>query len=107
MEKIKAEHKARGATEREIARITRKPIPPDKIAQWDRDLKSALDELFTKQVIPSVEGLSSRQHARLVELGVPGLGSLPSKGRRPSEDELARDVRVKRIFGVLESVMDK
>ncbi|GMK53743.1 hypothetical protein CspeluHIS016_0103290 [Cutaneotrichosporon spelunceum] len=96
MEKIKAEHKAREAPDLQIAKITRKPVPPEKVAQWERGLKAALKDLFVRQVLPSLDGLEVRQAARLAQLGVPGLGG---KGE-------ARKVRVRRIMGVLEGALD-
>lgn len=106
MEKVKADCKAQHAADREIAKVLRKPIPPETMAKWDRELKAALNELFKKQVLPSFDGLTARQHARLVELGVPGLGGDVKGKGRPSDADKARAVRVKRIMGVLESVLD-
>lgn len=40
--------------------------------------------------------------ARLAELGVPGLG----EGKRRGEDGRARQVRVRRIVGVLEGAVE-
>lgn len=56
-----------------------------------------------KHVLPSLDGLEARQTARLAELGVPGLGR---PGQEKGEDAKTRQVRVKRIMGVLEGVLD-
>ncbi|BEI83184.1 hypothetical protein CcaverHIS002_0310520 [Cutaneotrichosporon cavernicola] len=96
MEKIKADQTAKQAPDRQIAKITRKPVPPEKVAQWERELKALLHDLFVRHVLPSLDGLEARQTARLVELGVPGLGGKAD----------ARRVRVRRIMGVLEGALD-
>lgn len=38
MEKIKAEHAAKQATERQVAKITRKPVPAEKTAVSRKDI---------------------------------------------------------------------
>ncbi|KLT41183.1 hypothetical protein CC85DRAFT_276508 [Cutaneotrichosporon oleaginosum] len=101
MEKIKAEQMAKRAADNQIAKITRKPVPAEKVAQWERELQAALSDLFVRQVLPSFDGLEARQAARLTELGVPGLG-----GGKRGEDAKARQVRVRRIMGVLEGALD-
>ncbi|KAL1408527.1 hypothetical protein Q8F55_005339 [Vanrija albida] len=95
MEKVKAEHAKKGAAEREVAKITRRPVPAEKLAQWQKDLKRTLDDFFTTQVLPATDGLAVRQRDRLVELGVPGLGSAAAHtAPGTGEGSAARPIKV-------------
>ncbi|WOO77923.1 uncharacterized protein LOC62_01G001477 [Vanrija pseudolonga] len=95
MEKVKADHGKKNAAEREVAKITRKPVSADKLAQWQRDLKRTLDDFFTTQVLPATDGLAARQRDRLMELGVPGLGRAPAHtAPGAGEGSAARPIKV-------------
>lgn len=107
MEKVKADHGKKSAAEREVyvcgnkgtltprAKITRKPVSADKLAQWQRDLKRTLDDFFTTQVLPATDGLAARQRDRLMELGVPGLGRAPAHtAPGAGEGSAARPIKV-------------
>ncbi|TXT15880.1 hypothetical protein VHUM_00383 [Vanrija humicola] len=100
MEKVKADHTKKSAAEREVARITRKPVPPEKLAQWQKDLKRTLNDFFAAQVLPATDGLAARQRDRLIELGVPGLGGAAEREKAAREKE-----RIVRIMGVLEGAV--
>ncbi|TYJ53977.1 hypothetical protein B9479_005383 [Cryptococcus floricola] len=99
-EKLKGDHERQTKAEREIAKIARKPIPPEKTKQWSRSLSTALSTFYTQQCIPSIDGLALRQRQRLQELGVPGLGREDGV-----VDEKVKQ-RIKRIMEVLEGGLE-
>ncbi|WVQ72058.1 hypothetical protein IAR50_001602 [Cryptococcus sp. DSM 104548] len=100
-EKVKGDYERQTKAEKEIAKIARRPIPPEKTRQWSKSLATALQTFYTQQCVPSIDGLALRQRQRLRELGVPGLGREDGV-----MDEKAKQ-RVKRIMEVLEGGLDE
>ncbi|ORY35698.1 hypothetical protein BCR39DRAFT_28368 [Naematelia encephala] len=98
-EKLKADHEKQVQSERDLAKISNRPLAPDKPAEWTRALKVLLAEMHRDRVLPSFDGLALRHRQRLEELGVPGLGG------GAQLDEKARE-RVKRIMDVLEASLE-
>nr|XP_031863975.1 uncharacterized protein CI109_000619 [Kwoniella shandongensis]KAA5531047.1 hypothetical protein CI109_000619 [Kwoniella shandongensis] len=97
-EKVKAEHERDIQAERDIAKIARRPIPPEKKAQWAATLTTNLQTFYLQQCLPALDGLALRQRQRLVELGVPGLDE---------EDGLKGRDRRKRIIDILEAGLEE
>ncbi|WWC63489.1 uncharacterized protein I303_106092 [Kwoniella dejecticola CBS 10117] len=96
-EKIKAEHERSIQPEKEVAKIARKVIPPEKKEAWAKSLSTLLDTFYLEQCLPAIDGLATKQRQRLVELGVPGLGNDGEKGKD----------RVKRIMELLEAGLEE
>ncbi|WRT68585.1 uncharacterized protein IL334_005563 [Kwoniella shivajii] len=96
-EKVKAEHERSIQAEKEIAKIARKVIPPEKKAAWAKSLTSALDTFHLEQCLPAIDGLALRQKQRLIQLGVPGL----------NEDGEKANERIKRIMELLEAGLEE
>ncbi|RSH82281.1 hypothetical protein EHS25_005991 [Saitozyma podzolica] len=98
-EKVKAEHERRIKAEKDIARIARKTIPPDKQLEWSQKLSGDLSTFHRQSCLPAIDGLAQRQRERLEALGVPGLAG-------EAGDPKARD-RVRRIMDVLQAGMEE
>ncbi|WWC90541.1 uncharacterized protein L201_005477 [Kwoniella dendrophila CBS 6074] len=96
-EKAKAEHEKSIQAEKEVAKIARKVIPPEKKEAWAKSLSASLSNFYLQQCLPNIDGLATRQRQRLIELGVPGLGDDGDKGRD----------RVKRIMELLEAGLEE
>ncbi|WVQ79739.1 hypothetical protein IAT38_001839 [Cryptococcus sp. DSM 104549] len=96
-EKIKAEHKQGVKAEVDIARISRRPLPAGKQAEWEKVLAEKLAAFHRQQCFPPLDGLAARHHQRLVDLGVPGLGD-----GAPGETAAKQRERQRAIIGVLE-----
>jgi hypothetical protein len=73
--------------------------------QWARELKKELDTFFRTHVLPTQDGLIARQRARLVELGVPGLGDDNDASALDREARTREKGRVKRIMDVLDGAI--
>ncbi|EIW68457.1 hypothetical protein TREMEDRAFT_69381 [Tremella mesenterica DSM 1558] len=97
-EKIKADHMNRIKVDKDVARISRRPITPEKEKEWTLQLQNSLQQFYLHTCLPAMDGLSNRQRQRLKDLGVPGLGD-GEWDRKSSE-------RVKRIMDVLEGGME-
>ncbi|WWD02205.1 hypothetical protein V865_000243 [Kwoniella europaea PYCC6329] len=96
-EKVKVEHERSIQAEKEIAKIARKAIPPEKKEAWAKSLSSNLDSFYLQQCLPVIDGLASKHKQRLVELGVPGLGDDGEKSKE----------RIKRIMELLEAGLEE
>lgn len=72
----------------------------------------SLNEFYKGHVMTSVDGLAARHRARLVDLGVPGLGEGRAyskdgiKTREEKDVALKEEERVKRIMAVLEGALE-
>ncbi|KAK8854631.1 hypothetical protein IAR55_003370 [Kwoniella newhampshirensis] len=97
-EKVKAEHERGIQAERDIAKIARRPIPPEKKAKWAATLTTDLEAFYLQQCLPALDGLAVRQRQRLVDLGVPGLGE---------EDGAKGRDRRRRIIDILEAGLEE
>ncbi|WVR09454.1 hypothetical protein IAU60_006521 [Kwoniella sp. DSM 27419] len=98
-EKVKADHERGIQAEKEVAKIARRPISSEKREAWAASLATAMTEFNAQQCLPAIDGLALRQRQRLVELGVPGLGS-EHEGDKGKE-------RVKRIIELLEAGLEE
>ncbi|OCF57624.1 hypothetical protein L486_05084 [Kwoniella mangroviensis CBS 10435] len=96
-EKVKAEYERSIQAEKEIAKIARKAIPPEKKEAWAKSLSANLDTFYLQQCLPVIDGLASKHKQRLMELGVPGLGD---GGEKIKE-------RIKRIMELLEAGLEE
>ncbi|WWC93405.1 hypothetical protein V866_000239 [Kwoniella sp. B9012] len=96
-EKVKAEHERSIQAEKEIAKIARKAIPPEKKEAWAKSLSADLDAFYLQQCLPVIDGLASKHKQRLVEFGVPGLGDGGEKSKE----------RIKRIMELLEAGLEE
>ncbi|ORX38359.1 hypothetical protein BD324DRAFT_351323 [Kockovaella imperatae] len=97
-ERVKAEHEKVVQAEKDIARISQKPIPKAKLKQFADMLASDLAEFYLQSCLPQIDGLALRQREKLQELGVPGLGG------DMKDDKVCE--RIKRIMDLLEDAME-
>jgi hypothetical protein len=67
--------------------------------EWDKQLALNLTEFHRNTCLPSIDGLAARHRARLLEMGVPGLGG-------DMGDKAVRE-RVRRIMDVLEAGLEE
>ncbi|OCF39106.1 hypothetical protein I317_07089 [Kwoniella heveanensis CBS 569] len=108
-EKIKADHENSLQAEKEVAKIARRPIDPAKKATWAQSLASSLNTFYLEQCLPPIDSLASKHKQRLIELGVPGLGSIVQNPSTSTNTDLnlnsnsKSQERIRRIMELLEA----
>ncbi|WVQ95128.1 hypothetical protein IAU59_002222 [Kwoniella sp. CBS 9459] len=98
-EKVKADHERSIQAEKEVAKIARRPIDPDKKAAWAKSLAASLNTFYLEQCLPTIDSLGTKHKQRLIELGVPGLGSVEDVS---NVDPKAQE-RIRRVMELLEA----
>ncbi|WVF67494.1 hypothetical protein IAT40_002250 [Kwoniella sp. CBS 6097] len=106
-EKVKADHERSLQAEKEVAKIARKPINPEKKAAWAKSLHAALNTFYLEQCLPTIDALAMKHRQRLTELGVPGLGSLPVGDSSIIGSDPKMKERVRRITELLEAGLEE